>query len=206
MNSIENIRKDITLSAVSDEGYNQRDMHSYYVGTYLLYKQELDYTVVYCTSAEETGTMRCDVYDIDGPCHRKEIPIHKLFRFTPRQGYYLSEYDGVFSYSLPTTRSYKKGINRDLLRIHSHEDGDITRVADQCSFLGYICSEPVVEPRGESFLISQRLAVHNGKIYSFYQDKTVGSYIDGVLVTPFTSILDRVNQLHGDIECQLQTL
>lgn len=206
MKIIENLSSDITLTAVCNKGYHDRDMTSYYCGTFLIWASPAGHTIVYCHGLERTGTLMCEPFSQNSRNDNVHIPISELFRFTPRQGYYQLSSGKIVSYTLPTTRSYKKGINRELLRIRVFGMGSVDSRGKQALALMCVCSEPEKKERGDNFILSQRLVVFNGKIYSFFQDKTVGSFTDGVLTTPFASIIDRVNQLHGDIECHLQTL
>lgn len=205
MTSITNLRKDITLTAVCSKGYNDRDMTSYYGGTFLIRNEKDVLSVVYVHSAVSTAVLLCEYLDSNNHIKRDEVLTKNLYRFTPCQGYYkIGKSFG--SYSLPTTRSYKKGINRELLKIQYLSGDNIDHIKGQLRSLMEICSAPEKQKRGDDFILSQRLLVIDGKIHSFYRHKTVGSYADGILTTPFVSIIDRVNQLYGDIQCQLQIL
>lgn len=212
MQTISNLSKEIILTPVCNEGYTDRDMSSYYGNTFLMHDTGDSYSVVFCEGCD-LHSARCAYLNEDGDFDTIDLPLAELYRFTPQQGFYClrrNNLPAIIEYSLPTTRSYKKGINRDLVKISRLEPSgrlyNTDGLRSQVLALMHICSEPEERTKTTSFLISRRLAVVNGKIYSVYQKKTVGSYADGILTTPFVSIIDRVSELHGDIKCQLQQL
>ena len=208
MRLIKELSKDITLTPVCNIGYTERDMTSYYSGTFLMYETPEGHTVVYCQGARSEASMECSVLGEDG-LEDKNIPIRMLFRFTPLQGFYDLPRNSLVEYSLPTTRSYKKGINRELVRLHTKRSGNnnsISSVRSQMLSLGCICSKPEGTFLNGSRVLSRRLAIHEGKLYTTFKNRTVGTYTDGVIHTPFVSIIDRIHQLGGNIKCQLQRL
>lgn len=207
MQIIKELSKDITLSPVCNIGYTERDMSSYYSGTFLLYESPEGYTVVYCQGARTDSSMVCSMLG-DAGVEDINIPIRMLFRFTPLQGFYDLK-KSLLEYSLPTTRSYKKGINRDLLRLTTKRTGgggEVSSIRSQIIALSSICSKPEGTFLNGSRVLSRRLAIHEGKLFTTYKNRTVGTYKDGVIYTPFVSIIDRINQLGGNIKCQLQRL
>lgn len=210
MRIIKELSDEITLTPVSNVGYTERDMSSYYSGTYLIYDSPDGMTVVYCQGARTASSLECEILTEDG-MDNKTIAISKLFRFTPLQGYYdLIGKNALIEYSLPTTRSYKKGINRDLVQLRTkrtgNNGGSIASVRSQIVALGCICSKVQGTFLNGSRVLSRRLAIHDGKLYTIYKNRTVGTYKDGVIHTPFVSIIDRIEQLGGNIKCQLQRL
>lgn len=206
MQPITKINPEVTLTVVSSEGYSRGDMSSYYSGTYLLQEKDGMFIPVLVRRGGNGAQLECETVR-EGEGYREEVPYTSLYRFTLQQGFYATS-SGFVSYSLPTTRSYKKGINADLLNIIDVTDPEDHRMgrADVLRLLSEMCSIPKKGDKSDSFLLSRRLVVREGKIYSFPSNKTMGSFEGGVLTTPFLSILDRVSELHGDIKCQLQTL
>lgn len=210
MRYIKDIDPTLTLTPLSDIGYSDRDMASYYAGTFLIFKSEEGYTVVHCHGTVSSKVFQCEVMGEDG-VENKHIHISKLFRFTPLQGFYdLIGKNGLIEYSLPTVRSYKKGINRELIVLKTKRSdsrgGLISAVRTQIVALNCICSKTQGVFLNGSRVLSRRLAIHDGKLYTTYMNRTVGTYKDGVLHTPFVSIIDRIDQLGANIKCQLQRL
>lgn len=210
MRFIKELDPTLTLTPLSDKGYSDRDMASYYSGTFLISELAEEYTVVYVRGTASSKVFECEVLGEEG-LENRHIHISKLFRFTPLQGFYdLIGKNGLIEYSLPTVRSYKKGINSELIIIKTKRSdsrgGSISTLRSQIVALNCICSKVQGVFLNGSRVLSRRLAIHDGKLYTTHMNRTVGTYKDGVLHTPFVSIIDRIDQLGVNIKCQLQRL
>lgn len=161
---------------ISTEGYSSSDMSMYYSGTYILCNGE----PVYVRDMDRSEA-NVTYLDADGREDYMCVPISSLKRFLVPQGIYQDCEGELFFYNYEMFNSYKKGIASHHIRL----DGTFYNTFRAIYAMVYPSETP------KSMSISPRLRIHNGKVYSFYNRLTVGSFKDGEIDTPFPSVTQR---------------
>lgn len=163
--------------AISTEGYTCGDMSMYYSGCFVLHERKP-------VRIMEMDTEHAVVeYRYGRSRDSRSVLVEELRRFLVPQGIYFTPDGQMFFYNYVASSSYKKGLCMN----HVEVEGTDTWYA----MYSMVFDVPATE---QSFRISPRLAVHNGKIYSFHNKLTVGSYVDGELNTPYLSIIQRYEE------------
>lgn len=189
---------ELTKDPVSCTGYSRSDLSGYYSGTFLLYKDGDVYRSCYVRGVEggrEDVTFYIRYTDEDGELFDTEVQGRSnieslLYRMVMPNGWYLQSHKPPFKFSYQVNRSYKKGLSPDFIRV-SDINGDSRRVTSKLL-------DHMVYPRDhfsqDKRLISRRLAVYNGNVYTTYKNLTVGRVSGGQLDTPFHCIRQRMEE------------
>lgn len=192
------MNKDMTLDAVSLEGYSTANLSMYYAGTYLLYKTDGIVSPAYVRGVEEDYDNECPRFYIRILVDNKledvvvigEAIEECLFRMIIPTGWYLMPRITPFRYEHTFRRTHKKGLNPDHMALIGL-DGDHRNVSHKTL-------EALIHPKnkiGDRWVISRRLLVHNNTIYTAYRGLSVGTIENGKAVTPFPCIQQRMEEL-----------
>lgn len=188
---------EMTIDPVSCDGYTAHNLSGYYANTFLLYKPEDTYIpafvenvstdsdddVFFCVNYLDDGgnILRVDV------CGVRSIES-QLFRMIIPNGWYLQSHKPPFCFKYAVSRSYKKGLCPDFMSA-----ADVT---GQGRRINLNLIKHMVYPRDHfsdsKWLISRRLAVFDGNVYTTYRNLTVGRWDGGELDTPFPCIRQRL--------------
>jgi hypothetical protein len=186
----------VTTDPISIDGYTSSDLSGYYSGTYILYKDGDTFLPAYVRGVEgDTDDFRfyVDVLE-DGDYRMKEVEDFAvestLYRCIIPTGWYLQPRLLPFRYDYTVNRSYKKGLCHSFMRFERLDGSGVD--------FSLKTMRDMIYPRDhfsdDKFLISRRLLVHQGMVYTTYRGLSVGSYSNGKVETPFRCIQQRMEE------------
>lgn len=175
----------VSTDPVSTDGYTKGDLHGYYKGTYLLWKNR---EPVYVRSL--TTKTKWVVETLEQGL--QEVKASELSRMSIPVGFYIT--DGkLCTYQYVLSRSYKKGLSPDFIKINVVPSGaGMSPYKERLLDLLY-----PLDSDDNATIIKRRLATQNGKLLTAYKTLSVGSYKNGESDTPFPCIQKRLEEYHA---------
>ena len=177
----------IFTDPVSIEGYTGSDLAGYYTGCYLLLRTSEGVTPVNVSRCESRQVWH--VRNVEGD--QFTVNSTDLYRFVLPQGFYIIN-GNLYRYKYLLSRSYKKGLYPDFIRLAKVVGGIEEGVRPNARHLNEMLNSTT---RGDdATIITRRLAVQGGKLLTHYKTMSVGSFKDGVVNTPFPCIQSRLEE------------
>lgn len=204
------LNPEIRKERVNVAEYSSSDLNTYYSGTILLYLRSGEYVPCYVSevNSEKKFVIKTIFYSNTHQGWRtnhRVVEPERLFKFVVPTGFYLDAMtQQIFSYSYGAARSYKKGLKGDSMRIVKLARTAMPHGSVLKSLLPVLY--PIYESKdGSCKIISTKLALCNGLVYSYSKHYTVGQAEGNNVTTPFREVAERINNFSkcGGLTCQI---